>query len=417
MSNTYTSTIEVSVWKEHACITCGTKFRYLFNRTKQGQGATPDAANNNAHQAVIKALEKEVDMQPCPGCGVYQPDMIASRRSSRHWWTFWCSVPVLLLVFFLSLADVITYPLDIILLTAGAALTLLIHSVIDLMNPNVGLDANLRLAKEKQESGDLWVPEQKDHEKATQTRPGTGWNLGHAVAYLLLGLGAVAFLLPMLLVLTSGATTHSGWNPPAFGPGDESYVYFNNRITAVKGYWTGMPQVAILNWESLGITGPMPMLAARSNQSNWAGTINIGSKESKTNSPLLYAYVTFPNDERLIGKSLQLRINMNVRYPKLMSNSQYQDVMENYQYNTTVTLSKKAVGANYRVAWCYGMLGGLTLAVVGGLVLPFASRAFARRANPTQIFTPEQPAEMDAVEEVTENGLERTEGIQPRKEE
>jgi hypothetical protein len=157
------------------------------------------------------------------------------------------------------------------------------------------------------------------------------------------------------------------------------------------------------------------MLAARSNQSNWAGTINIGSKESKTNSPLLYAYVTFPNDERLIGKSLQLRINMNVRYPKLMSNSQYQDVMENYQYNTTVTLSKKAVGANYRVAWCYGMLGGLTLAVAGGLVLPFASRAFARRANPTQIFTPEQPAEMDAVEEVTENGLERTEGIQPAK--
>jgi hypothetical protein len=59
MSNTYTSTIEVSVWKEHACITCGTKFRYLFNRTKQGQGATPDAANNNAHQAVIKALEKK----------------------------------------------------------------------------------------------------------------------------------------------------------------------------------------------------------------------------------------------------------------------------------------------------------------------------------------------------------------------
>jgi hypothetical protein len=128
-------------------------------------------------------------------------------------------VPVLLLVFFLSLADVITYPLDIILLTAGAALTLLIHSVIDLMNPNVGLDANLRLAKEKQESGDLWVPEQKDHEKATQTRPGTGWNLGHAVAYLLLGLGAVAFLLPMLLVLTSGATTQFGLESPSIRTG------------------------------------------------------------------------------------------------------------------------------------------------------------------------------------------------------
>ena len=56
MSTTYTSTIEVNVWKEHTCLHCGTVYRYLFKRSKQGQGATPDAASAAAHNAVVSAL-------------------------------------------------------------------------------------------------------------------------------------------------------------------------------------------------------------------------------------------------------------------------------------------------------------------------------------------------------------------------
>src|SRR5436853_504400 len=86
MATTYTSTIEVNVWKEHTCAACGGVYRYLFKRKKSGQGRSPDAARAAAQAAVVKALAHEVDLQPCPGCGLYQPDMIGTRKARRHGW-------------------------------------------------------------------------------------------------------------------------------------------------------------------------------------------------------------------------------------------------------------------------------------------------------------------------------------------
>src|SRR6516165_6984446 len=66
VATTYKSTLEINVWKEHLCIGCGSRFRYLFKRKKTGQGRTPDAARAAAHKAVKTALAREVDMHPCP---------------------------------------------------------------------------------------------------------------------------------------------------------------------------------------------------------------------------------------------------------------------------------------------------------------------------------------------------------------
>ena len=85
MATIYTQTIQVSVWKEHVCSCCGCRFRYRFRRTKKGTGGSPDAAAANAERAVVHALQREVDMQPCPACGLYQPDMVAARRVPPHW--------------------------------------------------------------------------------------------------------------------------------------------------------------------------------------------------------------------------------------------------------------------------------------------------------------------------------------------
>ena len=106
MATTYKSTIEINVWKEHACIGCGGRFRYLFKRKKTGQGGTPDAASAAARKAALKALEHEVDMHPCPGCGLYQPDMVGSRRSTRHWWVIAVTSILLLVLMILMLSDV-----------------------------------------------------------------------------------------------------------------------------------------------------------------------------------------------------------------------------------------------------------------------------------------------------------------------
>ncbi|MGL4555323.1 MAG: hypothetical protein ACRC33_29500 [Gemmataceae bacterium] len=397
MSTTYTSTIEVNVWKEHSCISCGTKYRYLFKRTKQGQGGTPDGASANAHNAVIKALEHEVDMHPCPGCGTYQPDMIASQRSGRHWWTFWCSLPAFLLLVILILADVVPYPTGSWLLALAAGMTLLIHLTFDGFNANGNLDANHRLAKDREQAGELWVPKQPKGEGGVEA--GGGVNGGHYVAYALLGLGALAFMVPSLLVLATGGTSNGKWNPEVFGPGDETYVYFDKRLSdCVKSLWTGTPQVQILNWDTLGIPGPPPPLSARSNQSSWAagGSISIGKGDSKSSSPLLWTYVTFPPDERLAGKKLQLRINLSVHFPKLQNSNSYLPTTENHQYNGTVTLSGVKAGSTYRMIWWVGTGVGLLLSTVGGLILPLTSSAFAKKANKTEIFAPDEPGTLGA---------------------
>lgn len=394
MSTTYTSTIEVNVWKEHSCISCGTKYRYLFKRSKQGQGATPDAASANAHNAVIKALEHEVDMHPCPGCGTYQPDMIASQRSSRHWWTFWISLPTFLLLLLLVVADVIPYPTGTWLMALLAGMTLLIHLVFDAFNPNANLDANHRMAKDREEAGELWVPSRDKGEGGVEA--GGGLNLGHYVSYVLLALGTLVFAAPALLLLATGGTSNARWNPEVVGPGDEAYVYFEQRLSGcVKNLWTGTPTVAVLNWDTLGIPGPPPVFTARSNQSSgWAGPndkITIGKGDTKNGSPLLYSYVTFPSDPRLAGKKLQIQINMSVHYPKLQGNDSYIPHTENYSYKTSVTLSGPKAGTAYKSAWWLSTLVGLLLSAVGGLVLPLASSAFAKKANKTEIFAPNEP--------------------------
>ena len=124
MATTYTSTIEVNVWKEHTCISCGTIFRYLFKRKKTGQGGTEAVAEAAARKAVVDALANEVDMQPCPGCGLYQPDMIGNVRRRRHWYLFWAVVPVVALVLILALADVLAFSTAAWIGAAGASGTM-----------------------------------------------------------------------------------------------------------------------------------------------------------------------------------------------------------------------------------------------------------------------------------------------------
>ena len=83
MANEYTASIKVQCWKEHECSTCGTRYRYRFERKMQGKGADRRAATANATTAAVQAVKADVDLRPCPGCGFFQPDMICSWRA---WW-------------------------------------------------------------------------------------------------------------------------------------------------------------------------------------------------------------------------------------------------------------------------------------------------------------------------------------------
>jgi hypothetical protein len=417
MSTTYTSTVEVNVWKEHTCAQCGTVYRYLFKRTKQGQGATPDAAAQAAHNAVVDALAKEVDLQPCTGCGAYQPDMIAAQRSSRHWWGFWIGLVPFLTIFILVLSDVLAKSTAAYALAGTLAVLAFWHLLADAFSPNANLDANRRLALDREQRGELWSP--SGHKADSAGKPiGSGINTGHTIGYVLLAIALALFLAAPVYALATGARINPAWNSEVLGPGEEGYVYFADSITSVKGYWSAHsskmyynqhgqlipetdalgkhlpnPEVIVSNAAELGLA--QGAVTARGKQDNWGGGITIGRKESTTSSPRLYAYVRLPRDPSLAGKTLQLRIDMRVHYPHYDGNNKYHDTLKDFTHTTQVTLSQPGAGSTYVSLWWLGLGVGTLLACTGAIVLAVASSAFRAQALPTGIFVPDEPGLAD----------------------
>jgi hypothetical protein len=222
---------------------------------------------------------------------------------------------------------------------------------------------------------------------------GTGINMGHYVGYLLLLAAMGAFFAPAVVILAIGGKPNPNWYPQVLGPGDEAYLYFSKRVECVGGHWRGTVDVQVLNAKELGIDGAMPQLRGRTREDQWGQTITISRRGSKTSSPALWAYVMIPDDSRLVGKTLDLQINMRVNYPRLIGSDSYDDrhvemVSERYQ----IVLSSARSGTTVRMVWWLGMVGGLLCFTVGGIILPMASSAFSKQAHETRIFDPSEEA-------------------------
>ena len=105
MDVVHTATIEVKCWKEHTCKGCNGAFAYLFVRRVSGTAGTEEEATEAARTAAVTAVAAEVDMRPCPSCGLFQPDMIAARRLAWHWLFLVLAVVALIALLICYLAD------------------------------------------------------------------------------------------------------------------------------------------------------------------------------------------------------------------------------------------------------------------------------------------------------------------------
>lgn len=397
MATTYKSTIEINVWKEHTCIYCGNRFRYLFKRKKTGQGGTPDKASAAARQAAMNALEHEVDQQPCPGCGLYQPDMVGSRRSTRHWWLAAISCAVLVLLIILMLSDVLPAGTTALAAAGSCAVLGLLHLLIDLNNPNRSLDSNQQTARQRVERGDLWIPPGSEARPEGEP-PAFGWSSSHLVAYVLFGLGVLALVSPEMLRVLHGWPSNAGWYPQVIGPGDDPYVYFPNKITSVKGYWNGTAMAEIVNAGELGV--PSGPLRTDTKHDNWGETIQIGSKESKTSTKTLWVSVTLPSDAKLEGKTVKLKTTLTVVYPKLIGDKWDPATEGPFVQTSEIRLGGVNAGSRYKGWWWGGFLGGVVLLSVSSIMLARLSTGLRKLAEPTRIFTPGEPEEGERGDDV-----------------
>src|SRR5438270_7840101 len=84
VTSKFKATVEIARWKEHVCVGCGSTFRYLIKREQTAQGPSAGAAEDAARRAAADWIDKDVEIEPCPACGMYQPDMVAAGIATGH---------------------------------------------------------------------------------------------------------------------------------------------------------------------------------------------------------------------------------------------------------------------------------------------------------------------------------------------
>jgi hypothetical protein len=385
MGKTYTSTIDVRCWKEHTCAGCGTPYSYELIRKVSGSAPTAEKATVNARAAVERTLKSDVDLEPCPICGLYQPDMVAKRRAKVAKLTFWLALLALGLVLILRATDVLQANTATWAAAAVCAAAAIALAKVDMQNPNANPEANRRRAAERVNSGAIRTPRagpptEPPDELARPVRSSTGW-----LAVALLPAAVVAASLPEIMRSSHGWPLNDACYPPVVGPGDHTRVYLPEKIHSIKGYWRGRPYVTATPPGAASI--PVP---AKANQNDWGSSISAKSSE-KDSSSSPWVEIDLPQLESLAGKPVQCDINMQVQYPHAFGSSSFQTQTDNMHHAVALAMAPAGAGERYNHAWWEGTLIAMGAIAAASILTGLRARALRRQATPTRVYnTPEQ---------------------------
>ncbi len=383
MTRTSTARIEIRRWKAHTCLGCGCRYAYLLVRKLAYGGSSPEQAAEKAQAAADRAMAREVDRQPCPTCGLYQPDMIAGPRRAFHRWTL---LPALLgwgLIAGLYLGDALQADRALTMAMGEVVLIAALGLVVDRRNPNRDLEANRRTAQ--REAAAQRVRTLQPATAAPPLPPGKGWGEARSGRYGLLALGlAVAALLalalPELMQWPSGWALNADWYPPVVGPGDTTCFSLPCSISSIKGYWTGTSRVtARVEGEPQAAEFPIDSSTRQADWSRW----NQAERDERPSRRQLWVRVKLPSGAEYAGKTLVCKIALTVRYPDIRNDGVLgTSVRDCNVHDITLKLAAPLSARTY-CAWWWG---GFAAGAVGLMLLDSRPaprhRGFADRGRP-----------------------------------
>jgi hypothetical protein len=383
MGKTFTTTIEARCLKEHTCVCCGAVYAYPMARKVQGTAANAAQSAANAEAAVGKTLAREVDPEPCPTCGVLQPDMIGQRRARGLRWVFWLALVAFLLLIILCAAYVVPMHTAVRVGAALCAVAAVVLILIDLRDPNRNAEMNRQTAAGRVASGVVRHTPGKfvagARELACFPR-----SVGHKLA--LVGLLAAVGLAAMPEVVRSsrGWPVNEDCYPPVVGPGDEARVYMTDKIQSVKGYWRGKPKAVARDAETKRETP----LGAATNQNDWGSSISAKSSQKNTSSSPWVA-VTMPAGPAVAGKAVDCAIDLNVEYPAMSGSSTFSTQRAHFSRTVPVRVAADPMaGAAYAGWWWKGTAGAMGVVLVLAQMLIWAAKRLEARAVPARVLPP-----------------------------
>jgi hypothetical protein len=382
MGKTYTCTIPLKVRKEHTCVGCGAVYSYLLERKITGSSANKTAAENLAKKNFDRALAQETDLQPCPSCGLYQPDMIGQRRVKGHRATFWLGIIALAVLVILRATDVFNAHTAAYVIAGACLLIALVHTGNDRKNPNADVQANRQLATERTSSSSLRLTAPGRADMPAEHFINPPRSLTHRLALPLLFAAVLLAVSPEIFRTVRHWPLNPSFYPPVAGPGDSTRFYMPQSISSIKSYWRGTPDVALT---PEGSTDEI-QVAAKANQNDWGHSISAKSSETRSTShPWLE--LTIPNDAKLANKTAQADMILEVQYPELADSSSFVTKHQVMHEKAAMHLAAAHAGHEYNSLWWEGASLAALLVIAGSVFLTSAAKGMRTRAIPTRVLS------------------------------
>lgn len=376
----FKATNKVSCWKQHQCSACSSLYRYQFERSLEGSGRTAEAAQEALAKTVQKSLETEVDFQPCPQCGTYQPDMTAQRQRSRLVWIWGATPTVGFIMICLGYFGGVRPDQMLWAVTIFGALMAAAIYFLESRNPNADLRANLLTAQKAITAGKLALDESKSGYEPGRAPTG----LGMSVPFMaMLGIGVALLPAAELFRGLRGWPSNPELHFPVVGPGDSARLDMLGKVQSVKGLWAADASVQVLNPNALP-PGAARQFTVSSLKQTWGGSISVKSSQKNSGSTP-FADLKVPTEASLAGKSVDLLVKLKTTYPKMMvSGSSFMTENTPFERKVTVKLADPGAGSTYKSLWVSLLSIGVLLITAVGF-LAWRGEAAASRNTQTKL--------------------------------
>lgn len=374
MSTVYA--LRVRCLKRHTCTGCGCVYRVRREITVQEKARSEETAAKAATKRIHRQLETEPNGVACPDCGQFQPDLVGHRQASQHGLVTILSVAAALALAVAASLFGLSNSQTGLLLVGSAVLAAVAHTILGTRNPNSVPAENRTLSRKMEDDGELDVTRSGDRE---QVRPPVGpFTRLHVLGIVGVLLAAGGLYVPAVVKERPTEST----TLVRAAPGETLDIDFTDTIEVVNGLWRGAAKVTVLNPQDFG--NRPPPIAAVSQDSTWQPNVKIEAGRDRIR-PQLWAKVTIPDEDRIAGKTLDLKVDLEVSYPGL-DNKIVRDRRTNIWKDISVKVSNETLfGRIWQVPvrWVGIFFGTLTLAFAG-LYLTALGHGLARMAEPVK---------------------------------
>ncbi|WP_020470552.1 hypothetical protein [Zavarzinella formosa] len=332
----------------YGCPGCGARRGIEFERNIRLQPGV-DMTDDYVAKYALAGPAGVPPVSPCPRCGARLPRAIGQ---TRHWWDQWAAI----------------FPPFVVAFASGAAYGVRqpwAYWLLIMIGPVI-VTAQLwwfcRVGRRVPSSAGWRGP---DGEPAlADPAPSRRWGYAFAAVALL------ALLAPPVRRMVLQTPLNEECEYAVVSPGLKVRVYLANDLQAIKGEWGGTGRAVALNADELGIPPELPVETPTLTKTD---EIYL-KKDEGHKTPDTHVAITLPDDPALAGKTLRLRTDLTLTYPKSTERNFFEYHTANLSEERNLVLVTESERKTDLIVSVAGALTGLFFSFLGGALILWSDR-------------------------------------------